>query len=123
MHTSPPLAETIASILHEQEPNILRLYLNPHVAQACLCLDRYARTTWAGGRDEDFQSFLANGIEEAISGALKLLRCNRAPTDLLHLRLSPRRNSLVRVQHPVLLSFPASARNWLSAGNSIGARL
>jgi acetylornithine/succinyldiaminopimelate/putrescine aminotransferase len=81
MHTSPPLAETIASILHEQEPNFLRLYLNPHVAQACLCLDRYARTTWAGGRDEDFRSFLANGIEEAISGALKLLRCNRAPTD------------------------------------------
>src|SRR5262245_1109805 len=79
MHTSPPLAETIESILREREPNFLRLYLNPHVAQACLCLDRYARTTWAGGRDEDFQSFLANGIEEAISGALKLLRCNRMP--------------------------------------------
>ena len=83
MHTSPPLAATIESILHEREPNFLRLYLNPHVAQTCLCLDRYARTTWAGGRDEDFQSFLANGIEEAISGALKLLRCNRVPTDAL----------------------------------------
>jgi acetylornithine/succinyldiaminopimelate/putrescine aminotransferase len=81
MHPSPPLAETIESILHEREPNFLRLYLNPHVAQACLCLDRYARTTWAGGCDEDFQSFLANGVEEAISGALKLLRCNRGPTD------------------------------------------
>lgn len=78
MQNAPSLAETIESILHEQEPNFLRLYLNPHVAQACLCLDRYARTTWADGRgDEDFQSFLANGIEEAISGALKLLRCNR----------------------------------------------
>jgi acetylornithine/succinyldiaminopimelate/putrescine aminotransferase len=81
MHTAPPLAETIESILHEQEPNFLRLYLNPHVAQTCLCLDRYARTTWPGGRDEDFQSFLANGVEEAISGALKLLRCNRVPSD------------------------------------------
>jgi hypothetical protein len=81
MHNSPPLAETIESILHEREPNFLRLYLNPHVAQACFCLDRYARTTWAGGGDEDFQSFLANGAEEAISGALKLLRCNRVPTD------------------------------------------
>src|SRR5262245_3744229 len=81
MHTSPPLAETIESILREREPNFLRLYLNPHVAQACLCLDRYARTTWSSGRDEDYQSFLANGVEEAISGALKLLRCNRVPTD------------------------------------------
>ncbi len=82
MQSAPPLAETIASILHEQEPNFLRLYLNPHVAQLCLCLDRYARTTWADGRDdEDYQSFLANGLEEALSGALKLLRCNRARPD------------------------------------------
>jgi acetylornithine/succinyldiaminopimelate/putrescine aminotransferase len=81
MHTSPPLALTIESILRDCEPNFLRLYLNPHVAQVCLCLDRYARTTWAGGRDEEFQSFLANGAEEAISGALKLLRCNRVPAD------------------------------------------
>ncbi len=81
-HEPPPLAETIESILHEQEPNFLRLYLNPHVAQVGLCLDRYARSTWADGRDgEDYQSFLANGIEEAISGALKLLRCNRARPD------------------------------------------
>lgn len=80
MRHATPLAETIESILHEQEPNFLRLYLNPHVAQVCLCLDRYARTTWADGRDgdEDYQSFLANGLEEALSGALKLLRCNRA---------------------------------------------
>ena len=81
MKTSPPLAETIESILREREPNFLRLYLNPHVAQACLCLDRYARTTLAGSQDEDFQSFLANGVEEAVSGALKLLRCNRVPAD------------------------------------------
>jgi acetylornithine/succinyldiaminopimelate/putrescine aminotransferase len=90
MQPAPPLAETIEQILREQEPNFLRLYLNPHVAQTCLCLDRYVRTTWtaplaeARGRargDEDFQSFLANGIEEAISGALKLVRYNRRPTE------------------------------------------
>ncbi|MHB1556105.1 MAG: aminotransferase class III-fold pyridoxal phosphate-dependent enzyme [Isosphaeraceae bacterium] len=83
MQHAPPLAETIESILHEQEPNFLRLYLNPHVAQVCLCLDRYARSTWADGPDgEDYQSFLANSRDEATSGALKLLRCNRARPDV-----------------------------------------
>jgi len=77
----PTIAETIDAILNEQEPNFLRLYLNPHTANVCLALDRYARTTWPIGRDEDFQSFLANGIEEAISGALKLLRCHRSASD------------------------------------------
>lgn len=80
MPTSPPpLAETIDAILREQEPNLLRLYLNPHVAQVCFSLDRYARSTWGAAGADDFQSFLANGVEEAVSGALKLLRCNRVP--------------------------------------------
>ena len=46
MHHLPSLAETYEQILREQEPNFLRLYLNPHVAQTCFCLDRYVRTTW-----------------------------------------------------------------------------
>lgn len=77
----PTIAETIEEIVREEEPNFLRLYLNPHTANTCLALDRYARTTWPIGRDEDFQSFLANSIEEAISGALKLLRCHRLPSE------------------------------------------
>ena len=48
MHHLPSLAETYEQILREQEPNFLRLYLNPHVAQTCFCLDRYVRTTWTG---------------------------------------------------------------------------
>ena len=84
--TRPSLAETYEQILREQEPNFLRLYLNPHVAQVCFCLDRYVRTTWTGRRlrpghshaaDEDCQSFLANGLEEALGGAIKLARYSR----------------------------------------------
>ncbi len=84
MRNLPSLAETYEQILREREPNFLRLYLNPHVAQTCFCLDRYVRTTWPEsaakvGRghlrtDEDWQSFLANGLEEALSGAIKLAR-------------------------------------------------
>ncbi|MGO9924286.1 MAG: aminotransferase class III-fold pyridoxal phosphate-dependent enzyme [Isosphaeraceae bacterium] len=85
MHQPPSLAETCEQILREQEPNFLRLYLNPHVAQTCFCLDRYVRTTWPEApaltrhkhaRAEDCQSFLANGFEEALSGAIKLARYN-----------------------------------------------
>ncbi len=43
MHHPPSLAETCEQILREQEPNFLRLYLNPHVAQTCFCLDRYVQ--------------------------------------------------------------------------------
>ena len=87
MHHRPSLAETCEQILREQEPNFLRLYLNPHVAQTCFCLDRYVRTTWpvpasiraaAQHGAEDCQSFLANGLEEALSGAIKLVRYSRA---------------------------------------------
>ena len=86
MHDLPSLAATYEQMLREQEPNFLRLYLNPRVAQTCFCLDRYVRTTWTGppdsaghkhGADEDCQSFLANGLEEALGGAIKLARYNR----------------------------------------------
>ena len=36
-----PLIDTIEQMLHEQTPNLLRLYLNPHVTQTCFCLNRY----------------------------------------------------------------------------------
>ncbi len=86
MHNQASLTETYEQILREQEPNFLRLYLNPHVAQTCFCLDQYVRSTWAAppissrtksGQAEDCQSFLANSFEEAISGAIKLARFSR----------------------------------------------
>ncbi len=90
MQRPPTLAETYEQILHEEEPNFLRLYLSPRVAQTCFCLDRYVRTTWPNpqvsdahspARVEDCQSFLANSLEEALSGAIKLARYNRPAGD------------------------------------------
>ncbi|WP_165074708.1 aminotransferase class III-fold pyridoxal phosphate-dependent enzyme [Paludisphaera rhizosphaerae] len=83
MQTPPPI-ETLKQILREREPNLLRLYLNPHVASTCFCLDRLVRSTWAlpsGPADEAWQSFLANGFEEALGGAVKLVRYNRDETE------------------------------------------
>ena len=90
MHHAPPLAETYRADPREQEPNFLRLYLNPHVAQTCFCLDRYVNTTWTGppasighqsAPAEDCQSFLANGLEEALGGAIKLGSLTVTPED------------------------------------------
>ena len=85
MNQSPSPIETLEQMLREEEPNLLRLYLNPRVAQACFCLDRYVRTTWPATASvqnratdaEDCQSFLANGFEEALGGAIKLVRYSR----------------------------------------------
>src|SRR5262249_48889666 len=74
MGTRHPLAETYDQILREQVPNLFRLYLNPYVAQACLCLARYVTTTWPKRSDGEFQTFLANSFDEALSGAIKLAR-------------------------------------------------
>src|SRR5262245_45534049 len=88
MGTRHPLAETFDQMLREQLPNLFRLYLNPHVAQACLCLARYVATTWPEHSTEDRQSFLANSFDEALSGAIKLARysasvAGRSPTALV----------------------------------------
>jgi acetylornithine/succinyldiaminopimelate/putrescine aminotransferase len=76
MHPRHPFADTYEQILREQLPNLLRLYLNPYVVQTCFCLERYVQTTWSerGGEAVEFQSFLANGFDEALSGAIKLAR-------------------------------------------------
>ena len=73
MTERPLLSETYGQMLREQLPNLFRLYLNPYVAQTCFCLERYVKSTWTGRADE-FQSFLANGFDEALSGAIKLAR-------------------------------------------------
>jgi acetylornithine/succinyldiaminopimelate/putrescine aminotransferase len=64
--------ETCEQIVREQRPNLLRLYLNPSVAQTCMCLDRYVRSLWPC--PEEYRSFLANSFDEALSGAIKLAR-------------------------------------------------
>jgi acetylornithine/succinyldiaminopimelate/putrescine aminotransferase len=66
------LLDTCEQMLREQLPNLLRLYLNPYVTQTCFCLTRYVQTTWGGA--EEYQTFLANGFDEALSGAIKLAR-------------------------------------------------
>ena len=76
MTECPPLSETYGHMLREQLPNLFRLYLNPYVAQACFCLERYVKSTWGGhaGESAEYQSFLANSFDEALSGAIKLAR-------------------------------------------------
>src|ERR1043166_7266626 len=66
------LTETIERMIRERVPNLFRLYANPHVVQACLCLERYIQAIWR--TDEPYQSFVANSFDEALSGAIKLAR-------------------------------------------------
>ncbi len=63
-------------MVRDQIPNFLRLYLNPYVAQTCLSLAGYVKTTWKArdASEPDYQSFLANGFDEGLSGAIKLAR-------------------------------------------------
>ena len=70
----PSLDETFQEIIRNQLPNFYRLYLNPYVAQTCFCLSEYVRTTW--NQQQDYQTFLANSFDEALSGAIKLARYN-----------------------------------------------
>src|SRR5262249_8499359 len=76
MSTGHPLFDTWDQMIQEQIPNFLRLYVNPFVAQTCLCLSRYVQDTWHPEERPRpwYQSFLANGFDEALSGAIKLAR-------------------------------------------------
>jgi acetylornithine/succinyldiaminopimelate/putrescine aminotransferase len=69
------VADTCDRLIRERIPNFLRIYLNPYVAQACHCLNAMIHEAWPTTRDsEGYQVFLANSGEEALSGAIKLLR-------------------------------------------------
>ncbi len=78
MNSLGPLAVACEQILAEQIPNFFRLYLNPYVVQTCYCLSRYVQTAWPSHPDASApcQSFLANSLTEAVSGAIKLVRFN-----------------------------------------------
>jgi acetylornithine/succinyldiaminopimelate/putrescine aminotransferase len=71
-----PLFDTWDRMLDGELPNFLRLYLNPHVAGVCLALGRYVQDTWhrPEAPPPESQTFLANGFDEALSGAIKLAR-------------------------------------------------
>jgi acetylornithine/succinyldiaminopimelate/putrescine aminotransferase len=73
MEPRHPLLESCDLLLREELPNLLRLYLNPYVTQTCWCLAHHVRTTWPE-RAGEYQSFLANSFDEALSGAIKLAR-------------------------------------------------
>lgn len=76
MEARERLTETFDRILRDRLPNLFRLYLNPYVAQTCLCLERHIQTTWSTKAEPaaEYQSFLANSSDEALSGAIKLAR-------------------------------------------------
>lgn len=75
-HDSVSVLETCRQMISSQTPNLLRLYLNPWVAQVCLCLEYLAMPLLRYPYDacERCPSFLCNSREEAISGAIKLCR-------------------------------------------------
>lgn len=71
--------ETCAELIERKTPNFLRVVFNPWVAQTCLVLDHYARQLLRFGSNDAAQfcpSFLANSVDEAISGSVKLARFN-----------------------------------------------
>ena len=70
------IEDAFGQLMDRQLPNLFRLYLNPIVTQACLCLSRIASASKDGVRSSGgtYQIFLANGHDEALSGAIKLTR-------------------------------------------------
>ncbi|HEY7328192.1 MAG TPA: aminotransferase class III-fold pyridoxal phosphate-dependent enzyme [Gemmataceae bacterium] len=76
MTTNHRFLDTCKQLLQEGRPNFFRLYLNPFVVQTCLCLSKYIEETWytQASIKPPYQSFLANGFDEALSGAIKLAR-------------------------------------------------
>lgn len=88
--------QTCARILADRTPNLLRLFLNPWVAQTCVCLNHYAQSLafLPNLNAEDCPSFLANSKEEALSGAIKLARFT------VNSRKLPDRSSTVIIVDP-----------------------
>ena len=68
--------ETCAEIVDRAIPNFLRVVLNPFVAQTCVALEHFAQRIVHVPTDQSCPSFLANSVDEALSGAVKLARFN-----------------------------------------------
>jgi len=72
---SAEVLETCRDLIRLRVPNLLRLYLNPCVAQTCVVLSECVRELFpAAANQPRYPSFLANSGGEALSGAIKLLR-------------------------------------------------
>jgi acetylornithine/succinyldiaminopimelate/putrescine aminotransferase len=76
MTTPPPILDTCQELINKQIPNLFRLYLNPYVAQACVCLEAILKQTWPNSFtiEERLPTYLGNAFEEVLSGACKLAR-------------------------------------------------
>jgi hypothetical protein len=72
----PSILDTCQQIIGERIPNLFRLYVNPYVAQSCFCLVRLVEAAWRkeGSVADDYQVFLANGMDEALSESLRVRR-------------------------------------------------
>ncbi len=72
---SSELVATCRRLVRERIPNLFRLYLNPHVATNCHLLSRIVSLRWPDQSvSQRPQAFLANSLDEAVSGAVKLAR-------------------------------------------------
>ncbi len=85
--------DTCDRMVRLKVPNLLRLYLNPFVAQTCLALSEIVHALWPDSLPAgDYPSFLANSGDEGLSGAIKLARYTQnslalrspAPADAHH---------------------------------------
>lgn len=77
---APSLLQSCDQLIDSRTPNFLRLYLNPWVAQVCLCLEHLAAPLLkhSGQASERCPSYLCNSRHEALAGALKLVRYTQA---------------------------------------------
>lgn len=90
--------QTCDQIIRLKIPNLLRLYLNPFVAQTCVALAEMVSEVWPEAKKEGRRSsFLANSGEEALSGALKLARYTQNVRSQNDASIKEHRNSSTRV--------------------------
>lgn len=69
MTKPPPILDTCRELIDKQIPNLFRLYLNPYVAQACVCLEEILKQTWQNSytTEERLPTYLGNAFEEVLS--------------------------------------------------------
>ncbi len=90
--------QTCDQIIRLKIPNLLRLYLNPFVAQTCIALAEMVSEVWPESKKEGRRSsFLANSGEEALSGALKLARYTQNVRWKKDASITENRSSLTQV--------------------------
>ena len=90
--------QTCDQIIRLKIPNLLRLYLNPFVAQTCVAMAEMVSEVWPESKSEGRRSsFLANSGEEALSGALKLARYTQNVRSQKDASITENRSSLIQV--------------------------